>query len=67
MESRVDEIIHLPFPEHEGDSDYAPTLALWYLGAWTALYLAEIGGQSPEDSPVLPRAQAELSGEGHEG
>ncbi|MDO4263588.1 MAG: SIS domain-containing protein [Deinococcus sp.] len=63
MDSRVDEVIHLPFAEHGGDSDYAPGLALWYLGAWTALYLAEIAGQSPEDSPVLHRAQAELSGE----
>ncbi|WP_261663600.1 SIS domain-containing protein [Deinococcus sp. Marseille-Q6407] len=66
MESRVDEVIHLPFPDHNTDSDYAPGLALWYLGAWTALYLAEIGGQSPEDSPVLRRAQAELSGESAE-
>lgn len=70
MESRVDEVIHLPFPEPSAesgaDSDYAPGLALWYLGAWTALYLAEIAGQSPEDSPMLHRAQAELSGEAPE-
>lgn len=66
LESRVDEVIHLPFPEHGGDSDYASNLALWYLGAWTALYLAEIAGQSAEDSPVLHKAQAELSGEREE-
>ena len=85
MESRVDEVIHLPLPagtptlsgeadsseDADGDSTaaqppvsvYAGGLALWYLGAWTALYLAEIAGQSPEDSPVLGRAWAELSGE----
>lgn len=66
MESRVDEVIHLPFAEYSTDTPYAPGLALWYLGAWTALHLAELGGQSPEDSPVLTRAQAELSGESSE-
>lgn len=77
MESRIDEVIHLPFPaprsdaesqdmsegEGSGDSDYAGNLALWYLGAWTALYLAELAGQSAEDSPVLHQAQGELTQE----
>ncbi len=63
METRIDEVIHLPFPATETGGDYAAGLALWYLGAWTALHLAEISGQPAEDSPVLERLQAELSGE----
>ncbi|SEJ05927.1 phospho-glucose isomerase C-terminal SIS domain-containing protein [Deinococcus reticulitermitis] len=63
LESRIDEVIAVPVPGETG-SAYAGGLALWYLGAWVAAYLAERYGQPAEDSPVLARAQAVLAGEG---
>lgn len=66
LESRVDEVLRVPYPagvnpEHPGG--YAAQLALWYLGAWVAAYLAERYGQEPGDPPMLARAQAVLAGE----
>ncbi|MFC6591055.1 SIS domain-containing protein [Deinococcus lacus] len=57
LESRVDEVHHLPYPASNLASAYPQQLALWYLGAWVAAYLAECYGTPPEDSPVLRRAQ----------
>ncbi|WP_264775228.1 SIS domain-containing protein [Deinococcus aetherius] len=67
LESRVDEVVAVPYPPgtdpgHPGG--YAAQLALWYFGAWVAAYLAERYGAQGEDTPVLARAQAVLSGEG---
>lgn len=62
LESRIDEVIHVPFPEGSG-SAYAGQLALWYFGAWVAAYLAERYGLTAGDVPVLGRAQAVLAGE----
>jgi hypothetical protein len=67
LESRIDEVLHVPYPEgvnpqHPGG--YAAQLALWYFGAWVAAYLAERYGMNAGDSPVLARAQAALAGEG---
>lgn len=62
LESRIDEVIAVPVPG-ETDSAYAGQLALWYLGAWVAAYLAERYGQSAGDPPMLARAQAALAGE----
>lgn len=61
LESRIDEIIHVPYPE--GAQGYPAMLALWYFGAWVAAYLAERYQADPADPPVLGRAQAVLSGE----
>lgn len=61
LESRVDELHHVPAPQT--GSPYAAGLGLWYFGAWVAFYLAERYGLSPSDPPVLPRAQAALTGE----
>ncbi|MEF2280288.1 SIS domain-containing protein [Deinococcus sp. YIM 134068] len=66
LESRVDEVRHVPYPpgvnpEHPGG--YAAQLALWYFGAWVAAYLAERYGTTAADSPVLARAQTALAGE----
>ncbi|WP_102126897.1 SIS domain-containing protein [Deinococcus planocerae] len=67
LESRIDEVVAVPYPPgvnpaHPGG--YAAQLALWYLGAWVAAYLAERYGARGEDTPVLARAQAALAGEG---
>lgn len=51
LATRVDEVQLVPFPG--GEAGYAGRLALWYLGLWTAYYLAERYGVPPEDSPVL--------------
>ncbi|PNY80493.1 SIS domain-containing protein [Deinococcus koreensis] len=61
LESRIDEIIHVPYPQ--GAVGYPAQLALWYFGAWVAAYLAERYETSPADLPVLARAQAVLSGD----
>ncbi|MBB6097458.1 hypothetical protein HNR42_000875 [Deinobacterium chartae] len=51
LETRVDEIIEvLPDPDLEG---YAADMQLWYLGAWTAYYLALAYGQDPSDARPL--------------
>lgn len=62
LESRIDEIIHVPYPEGS-EAGYAGQLTLWYFGAWVAAYVAERYRQSPADPPVLARAQAVLAGE----
>lgn len=62
LESRIDEIIHVPAPD--GAQGYPAALALWYFGAWVAAYLAERYDTEPADPAVLARAQASLSGEG---
>jgi len=58
LETRIDEVTLVPFPE--GSSGYAGALALWYFAAWTAAYLAEREGVSPEDSPALVQVLATL-------
>ncbi|MDL2342747.1 SIS domain-containing protein [Deinococcus sp. MIMF12] len=71
LESRIDEVLHVPFPQSAGPqgegstppSGYAGSLALWYFGAWVAAYLAERYGVQPGDLPVLARAQSALAGE----
>lgn len=63
LESRIDEIIHVPAPG--GAQGYPAALALWYFGAWVAAYLAERYDAEPADPVVLARAQAVLSGEGN--
>ncbi|MFC4427658.1 SIS domain-containing protein [Deinococcus navajonensis] len=62
LESRVDEVIHVPYPEGAGGG-YAGQLALWYFGAWVAAYLAERYEMNAADPAVLRRAQAVMSGE----
>ena len=64
LESRIDEIIHVPYPD--GAVGYPATLALWYFGAWVAAYLAERYEVEPGDLPVLGRAQGVMSGEDRE-
>jgi hypothetical protein len=61
LESRIDEIIHVPAPG--GVQGYPAALALWYFGAWVAAYLAERYQLAPADPAVLTRAQATLAGE----
>lgn len=51
LDTRIDEVVLVPYPG--GESGYAGALALWYLGAWTAYYLAEREGTQPDDSPAL--------------
>lgn len=62
LESRIDEIIHIPYPEGS-EAGYAGQLAHWYFAAWVAAYVAERYQQAPTDPPVLARAQAALAGE----
>lgn len=62
LESRIDEVIHVPYPGGEA-SGYAAQLALWYFGAWVAAYLAERYSADAADPAVLGLAQAVLSGE----
>lgn len=64
LETRVDEVIHVPYPE--GVGGYAGNLALWYFGLWVATYLAERYGQPPEDSAALRAVFAGLDGRGQE-
>ena len=64
LETRLDEVIHVPYPE--GVGGYAGNLALWYFGLWVASYLAERYGQPPEDSPALRALFANLDGRGQE-
>lgn len=61
LDSRIDEIIHVPAPD--GTQGYPAALALWYFGAWVAGYLAERYDSEPADPAVLTRAQATLAGE----
>jgi len=60
LETRIDEVVHLPFPDGEGG--YPGALALWYFGAWVAAYLAERHGMSAEDSPALREVLKVMSG-----
>ncbi|ACO45569.2 SIS domain-containing protein [Deinococcus deserti] len=62
LESRIDEVIHVPYPGGEA-SGYAAQLTLWYFGAWVAAYLAERYSTDAADPAVLGLAQAVLSGE----
>ncbi|WP_135228535.1 SIS domain-containing protein [Deinococcus fonticola] len=62
LESRIDEIIHVPYPEGT-EAGYAGQLAHWYFAAWVAAYLAERYHQTPGDPPMLARAQAVLAGD----
>jgi hypothetical protein len=55
LESRVDEIIHVPAADAE---PYAQQLGLWYFGAWVSLYLALLYGQDPKDSAALNQLRA---------
>ncbi len=64
LETRVDEVIQVPYPE--GVGGYPGNLALWYFGAWVAFYLAERYGQLPEDSPALRAVFANLDARGQE-
>lgn len=67
LESRIDEVVHLPYLtlENAVDSEttplYAQQLAMWYLGAWVAAYLAERYQQSAGDPPMLAKVQQELA------
>lgn len=61
LDSRIDEIIHVPYPD--GSGGYEGQLALWYFGLWVAAYLAERYQMDPADMGVLGRAQGTLSGE----
>lgn len=61
LETRIDEVIQVPFPD--GADGYPGALALWYFGAWVAAYLAERQGVSAEDSPALREVLKVLSGE----
>ena len=61
LQTRVDEVQLVPYPG--GESGYAGSLALWYLGLWTAAYLAERYGVSPGDTAVMREA---LRGMGEE-
>ncbi|GMA14430.1 phosphosugar isomerase [Deinococcus metallilatus] len=66
LETRIDEVLHVPYPEGlspEHSGGYAAQLALWYFGAWVAAYLAERYGLDAGDPPMLTRAQAVLAGE----
>jgi len=58
LESRVDEVILVPFPD--GSSGYAGSLALWYFGLWVAYYLAERYNQDPNDGKALREVFASL-------
>ncbi len=62
LDSRIDEVIHVPYPDGETDS-YAGQLALWYFGVWVAAYLAQRYSIEAADNKVLARAQTLLSGE----
>ncbi|EYB68719.1 hypothetical protein DEIPH_ctg017orf0054 [Deinococcus phoenicis] len=66
LESRIDEVLHVPYPEGvnpEQPGGYAAQLSLWYFGAWVAAYLAERYGLEVGDPPMLARAQAVLAGD----
>ncbi|GAA5511500.1 hypothetical protein Dcar01_00211 [Deinococcus carri] len=66
LETRIDEVLHVPAPEGgnpQHPNGYAAQLALWYFGAWVAAYLAERYGLEAGDPPMLARAQAALAGD----
>lgn len=52
LETRVDEVLAVPAPEAGG---LAAVLGLWYLGAWTAYYLALMYDTDPRDTTALER------------
>ncbi|WP_027481719.1 SIS domain-containing protein [Deinococcus pimensis] len=58
LQTRVDEVVTVPFPE--GSEGYAGSLGLWYFGLWVAAYLAERYEQSPEDAKALREVLASL-------
>ncbi len=59
LQTRVDEVQLIPYPG--GEPGYAGSLALWYLGLWTAAYLAERYSVAPDDTGVLREAMRGLS------
>lgn len=54
---RTEEVVDVP---HFGEG-HAADLAMWYLAAWTSLYVAHIAEEFPADSEVYRRAKASLS------
>lgn len=64
LETRVDEVVHVPFPE--GAEGYAGNLALWYFGLWVAYYLAERYGQQPDDGQALREVLGSLEQRGEQ-
>ena len=60
LETRIDEVVGVPFPE--GSSGYPGALALWYFGVWVSAYLAERHGVSDDDSSALKEVLKVLSG-----
>ncbi|PYE53361.1 SIS domain-containing protein [Deinococcus yavapaiensis] len=58
LQTRVDEVIFVPYPE--GVGGYSGGLATWYFALWVAFYLAERYGVSPEDASPLREVIASL-------
>jgi hypothetical protein len=58
LQTRVDEVLTVPFPV--GSEGYAGSLALWYFGLWVAAYLAERYEQPAEDGKALREVIASL-------
>ncbi|ADV66967.1 SIS domain-containing protein [Deinococcus maricopensis] len=65
LETRIDEVIHVPYTGSTDDEDgqYAAQLAHWYFAAWVAHYLAERHGVSSEDASPLREVLRTLGGE----
>lgn len=58
LQTRVDEVIFVPYPE--GVGGYAGSLGAWYFALWVAYYLAERYGVTPEDASPLREVIASL-------
>lgn len=61
LETRVDEVLHLPYLGQPETHAYVQHVGLWYFGAWVAFYLAEHYKQSSADSAVLLKARQTLT------